>query len=160
MVKRSQDRVTASSEDITEFPTIVPRSLSEYRDQYRLETLIPDQICVIEHLFTPTNCHAFLKHFNSSITPLLSKPAAPRKGEATRTNERYAILEPAFAETLFRDTGLSQICKSLQIDREGSRRLTGLNSNIRIYRYQPGAFFGPHYDESVTDKVTKAKSVW
>ena len=35
-----------------------------------------------------------------------------------------------------------------------------LNSNIRVYKYTSGQHFGPHYDDSVRDTATGAKSEW
>ncbi len=35
-----------------------------------------------------------------------------------------------------------------------------LNTNIRMYKYTPGQHFGPHYDDSVRDPLTGAKSEW
>jgi len=35
-----------------------------------------------------------------------------------------------------------------------------LNPNIRLYRYSQGEHFGPHYDDSVKDASTGAKSEW
>ena len=35
-----------------------------------------------------------------------------------------------------------------------------LNSNIRMYKYTPGQHFGCHYDDSVRDPNTGAKSEW
>lgn len=34
------------------------------------------------------------------------------------------------------------------------------NSNIRMYKYTPSQYFGPHYDDSVRDPETGAKSEW
>lgn len=43
----------------------------------------------------------------------------------------------------------------------GAPRAThSLNTNIRMYKYTPGQHFGPHYDDSVRDAVTGAKSEW
>lgn len=35
-----------------------------------------------------------------------------------------------------------------------------LNSNIRVYKYTQGQYFGPHYDDAVRDSETGAKSEW
>lgn len=34
------------------------------------------------------------------------------------------------------------------------------NSNIRVYKYGAGQYFGPHYDDSIKDPLTGAKSEW
>jgi hypothetical protein len=43
---------------------------------------------------------------------------------------------------------------------EGPRIPHSLNSNIRVYKYAPKQYFGPHYDDSVRDPETGAKSEW
>lgn len=40
------------------------------------------------------------------------------------------------------------------------RPVHSLNSNIRVYKYEAGQYFGPHYDDSVRDAATGAKSEW
>lgn len=40
------------------------------------------------------------------------------------------------------------------------RKPHSLNTNIRLYKYTPGQHFGPHYDDSVRDAMTGAKSEW
>jgi hypothetical protein len=39
-------------------------------------------------------------------------------------------------------------------------QVKGLHSNIRIYRYDQGMFFGPHYDSSTRDSWTGGTSYW
>ena len=34
------------------------------------------------------------------------------------------------------------------------------NANIRMYKYTPSQYFGPHYDDSVMDKETGGVSEW
>jgi hypothetical protein len=43
---------------------------------------------------------------------------------------------------------------------EGPRLPHSLNSKIRVYKYAPGQYFGPHYDDSVRDTETGARSEW
>lgn len=43
---------------------------------------------------------------------------------------------------------------------ETKRTIHSLNSNIRLYKYTVGQYFGPHYDDSVRDSRTGAKSEW
>ena len=40
------------------------------------------------------------------------------------------------------------------------RAPNALNTNIRMYKYTPGQHFGVHYDDSVRDPLTGAKSEW
>lgn len=41
-----------------------------------------------------------------------------------------------------------------------ARAVHSCNSNIRLYKYAAGQYFGPHYDDSVRDAETGAKSEW
>ena len=41
-----------------------------------------------------------------------------------------------------------------------TRAAHSLNSNIRVYKYSTGQYFGPHYDDTVRDAATGAKSEW
>ena len=41
-----------------------------------------------------------------------------------------------------------------------ARAAHSCNSNIRLYKYATGQYFGPHYDDSVRDAETGAKSEW
>jgi hypothetical protein len=34
------------------------------------------------------------------------------------------------------------------------------NTNIRMYKYTPSQYFGPHYDDSVRDSETGTRSEW
>lgn len=43
---------------------------------------------------------------------------------------------------------------------EGPRPPHSCNSNIRVYKYTPDQYFGAHYDDSVRDPETGAKSEW
>jgi len=43
---------------------------------------------------------------------------------------------------------------------DGPRPPHSLNSNIRVYKYTPDQYFGSHYDDSVRDPETGAKSEW
>lgn len=153
------------------FPRITPRSVHSHLDQYRAECLIPDQIQLVHNFLTPVNRDHFLAFFKSFILPRLTDPVAPRRGEATRTNQRFSVRDPVFAASLFTDSGLDLCAAELGLDHinaggggggggGNSGRLVGLNPNVRIYRYAEGAFFGPHFDESVRDPETGWKSAW
>ncbi|CCG81008.1 Putative uncharacterized protein [Taphrina deformans PYCC 5710] len=158
-VRNKQEAKTAAAGTVS-LPSLASRSDHDYRDQYRVEVLLEDQICLIDAFLTPLNRQHLLSLFERAVLPLLSRPSAPRRGEATRTNGRFAVHDPVFAESLFRDTDLDRCLDSLGLGVSGARRLVGLNPNIRIYRYPVGTFFGPHFDDSVTDPETKWKSEW
>jgi hypothetical protein len=41
-----------------------------------------------------------------------------------------------------------------------SRKPCAMNSNIRMYKYEQGQYFGAHYDDSIRDAASGAKSEW
>lgn len=133
------------------FPDFIART-SEYKDQCTHQIILENQIIVFNNFLTPRNTKVFLEFFKTSITPLLKAPSPPNKGEATRTNERFSIMSPEFAHALFHDTNLNTLLEGID------DTIIGLNPNIRIYKYTKGAFFGPHYDDSV--RHNGARSTW
>lgn len=119
-----------------------------------LETLLPGEIVLLHALFTAKDCQAFVDF--CSTLPLEPSPAAKR-GEATRTNDRFSAQQPEFAQRLWAETNLSKLLPSVIGD-----KACGLNSNIRVYRYdsRQQAYFQPHYDDTVQDAVTGLRSKW
>ncbi|KAE8782428.1 hypothetical protein D1007_44091 [Hordeum vulgare] len=69
----------------------------------------------------------------------------PLKGEAYRDNDRISVTDPLLAQTLW-ESGINRIFMDLNIS---GKVATGLNPNIRLYRYVEGQRFGRHIDESV-----------
>ncbi|KAJ5338462.1 hypothetical protein N7452_005190, partial [Penicillium brevicompactum] len=112
--------------------------------------------------------------------PLTTTPGKPKKDEALRVNDRFQIDDSRFADMLWETTALKELVTTRYAEEEdeqeesspaqiaeGARQLwggepLGLNSNIRIYRYSAGQFFGQHYDEAnnvtFTPASTKAKA--
>ncbi|KAG7092367.1 hypothetical protein E1B28_008726 [Marasmius oreades] len=116
--------------------------------------LLVDQIILLHNILTRTECQAFIKMIDT--LPLQLTPQKKR-GEAERVNYRFSLQSAAFAENLCAlllphlpelDTG------------NGMSRPVSCNSNIRLYKYTPSQFFGAHYDDSVVDPTTGAKSEW
>ncbi|KAI8056061.1 hypothetical protein BDF22DRAFT_599728, partial [Syncephalis plumigaleata] len=108
--------------------------------------LLADQIIVFANFLSPTECHALLNMAHQlpmTITP------PPKRDEAYRDNWRFSVDDPTFADRLWR-AGLDVACTQL----EGGlhRQAVGLNSNIRLYRYDSTQRFGQHYDDSIRDK--------
>jgi alpha-1,3-mannosyltransferase len=72
---------------------------------------------------------------------------------------RFSTFAPEFAQHLYTATGLDRIVADWPSDplhpKRGSQLPTpkGLLENVRVYKYLPGEFFGPHYDESVPSPV-------
>lgn len=126
-----------------------------------IEETLRDQILVVPNLFTANLCKTYVS-FLSNL-PLTTTPGKPKRGEATRVNDRYQIEDPAFAQRLWLDTAVKDLVNSVEDKTIWGGQVLGLNSNIRIYRYRPGQFFDQHYDES--NRVTgpdgvSAKTTW
>lgn len=118
---------------------------------------LSDQVGVVHNFFTPSECQAFIRACSSqTFSP--SPPA--KRGEAHRTNERWSVEDALFADTLW--SRLHPTC-SAWLGIEGwarGKHPSGLNSNIRVYKYFPGQAFGAHYDGSVVDTATGKRSEW
>lgn len=69
----------------------------------------------------------------------------PLKGEAYRDNDRISVTDPLLAQTMW-ESGINRIFLDINI---AGKVATGLNPNIRFYRYVEGQRFGRHIDESV-----------
>ncbi|RKP23145.1 hypothetical protein SYNPS1DRAFT_16708 [Syncephalis pseudoplumigaleata] len=110
------------------------------------EVLLEDQLMVFAHFLLPTECRALLSM--AGQLPMAATPP-PKRDEAYRDNWRFSIDDPAFADRLWR-AGLDAACARLEGGQH--RCAVGLNSNIRLYRYDPQQRFGQHYDDSVRDK--------
>jgi hypothetical protein len=66
-------------------------------------------------------------------------------------NDRFEVHDPAFAEMLWRNTGLKECVEAYGPDEEGKSakevwggEVVGLSPRIRIYRYLKGQFFDKH----------------
>ncbi|GJN30104.1 hypothetical protein PR202_gb18383 [Eleusine coracana subsp. coracana] len=69
----------------------------------------------------------------------------PLKGEAYRDNDRISVSDPSLAQTIW-ESGINRIFTDINVS---GKVATGLNPNIRFYRYTEGQRFGRHIDESV-----------
>jgi len=113
--------------------------------------------------FSAAECKAFTKFIDE--LPLELTPSKKR-GEAERVNQRFSVTSVDFAHTLH--TLLlphlpsfphpTSMRRSATLD--NPRMPQSCNSNIRVYKYSPSQYFGPHYDDSVHDVITGAKSEW
>lgn len=111
-----------------------------------VEETLKDQILVVPNFFTASLCKSYVSFL--STLPLTTTPGKPKRGEATRVNDRFQIEDPAFAQRLWSETALKDLVESYEDRSVWGGQVLGLNSNIRIYRYSPGQFFDQHYDES------------
>jgi alpha-1,3-mannosyltransferase len=81
--------------------------------------------------------------------------------------DRISVTHPGFAERLH---GLltphlpsfpwpvSQ--RKAIVNDDVTRLPKAMNSNIRMYRYDTGQYFGPHYDDSIRDVGSGLRSEW
>ncbi|CAE6498940.1 unnamed protein product [Rhizoctonia solani] len=127
------------------------------KDELECRELIPDQIYVIDDFLSREECALFSKFITG--LPLVATPP-PKKGEATRVNHRISFQSEGFATAIY--NAISPHLPPLPCSeiRAGDAVPAGCNSNIRLYKYGPGEYFGPHYDESVKNKDTGWWSEW
>lgn len=155
-VTKPNNAVTPSN---IRFPPLVPLMPSS---SLVLEECHKDQIMLIQNLFTSMLCKNLVSTF--STLPLTTTPGKPKRGEATRVNDRFQIDDPVFAERLWKDTALHSLVCSYEDQTVWGGQVLGLFENIRIYRYRPGQFFDKHYDESKRidfgQTKVKAKTTW
>ncbi|KAI9065115.1 hypothetical protein FKP32DRAFT_1756908 [Trametes sanguinea] len=125
--------------------------------------LLEDQILFIDDFFSPEECKAYVKLIDS--LPLELTPPK-KKGEAERVNHRISVPSVEFAQRLY-SVLAPHLPSEFPYPTWGKRSAGAtvhaphsLNSNIRLYKYTQGQYFGPHYDDSVRDAETGAKSEW
>ncbi|KAK4055133.1 hypothetical protein OIV83_000413 [Microbotryomycetes sp. JL201] len=125
-------------------------------DQLIVEHLNSDLI-VIDNVIQPKE----LKQWRLFVDKLaMDPPQPPLAGHADRRNFRAQFHDKDFAQKLWTQTGLDELCARLVPSRVKGKRAIGLNQNIRVYKYPEGSFFGPHYDDDVYDAQTKQRSEW
>ncbi|GAB7358752.1 hypothetical protein MBLNU230_g3981t1 [Neophaeotheca triangularis] len=169
----SKSAPVTSQQKVPSWPQLSPLLSSA---DLELINLLPSQVLTIPHFWTANLCKTYV-NFLSSL-PLTTTPGKPKKGDAVRVNDRFQVEDAAFAERLYSETALKSLVTSPVIDGKTltaseTRELfggevLGLNSNIRIYRYQPGQFFDQHYDDSnniafpsaAAALPTPAKTTW
>ncbi|KAI1499988.1 hypothetical protein F5X99DRAFT_419508 [Biscogniauxia marginata] len=113
------------------------------------EAAIPgfdDQITLLHNFWPKSLCRdyvAFLKGL-----PLTTTPGRPKRGEATRVNDRFQVSDPIFSQRLWLETGLKDVVLDESLKHLWGGDVVGLNPNIRVYRYSKSQFFDCHYDDS------------
>ncbi|KAI6132072.1 hypothetical protein EDD16DRAFT_1689203 [Pisolithus croceorrhizus] len=128
------------------FPPVFPKN-----DLFPRVTL-EDQIITIDGFLSAGECKQLVRFIDG--LPLELTPPK-KKGEAERVNYRLSLFSPSFAEKLH-----SLLLPHLPSFPYPARLPHSCNSNIRIYKYTPLQHLGAHYDESVKDMHTGAKSEW
>ncbi|KAG8977628.1 hypothetical protein FRC05_000884 [Tulasnella sp. 425] len=142
----------AATVNDTDWPSI------SQKDYLEVDVFEPDQILLIHNFLDPAECKAFCSFLEK--LPLVVTPAAKR-GEADRVNDRISIPSPSFAESLWTALGphVGNI-PSFQSHLSPPARASAFNSNIRLYRYSEGQYFGAHYDDSIRDPKAGMWSEW
>lgn len=136
---------TTSTSSTPNWPALKPLIPSS---DLSLRSLIPDQIAVIDNLFTANLCKSLVAFL--STLPLVTTPGKPKKGDAVRVNDRCQIDDARFAQTLWSQTALEDLVLNQKEYGDDEERpdwggeVLGLNPNIRIYRYKEGQFFDQH----------------
>ncbi|PCH38132.1 hypothetical protein WOLCODRAFT_65009 [Wolfiporia cocos MD-104 SS10] len=146
----------AHSTAVVKFPQIA------HKRALRNRALLEDQILLFDGFLTLGECKVFVEFIESQ--PLELTPPK-RKGEAERVNYRISHTSVDFAQHLFDvlSPHLPTFPYPESVKRPNgpsARPVHSFNSNIRMYKYTPGQHFGAHYDDSVRDAVTGAKSEW
>ncbi|KIW74644.1 hypothetical protein Z517_11414 [Fonsecaea pedrosoi CBS 271.37] len=153
------DNVQPTKPHLPDWPPLAPLVPQEH---LFIETVVPGQILVIRNLFTSSLCRNYVA-FLSSL-PLTTTPGKPKRGEATRVNDRFQVEDPKFAKMLWDCTGMQYLVRSFEDQAVLGGTVLGLNPNIRVYRYRPGQFFDKHYDESnklqFGEQKLPAKTTW
>ncbi|KAI0904500.1 hypothetical protein F4823DRAFT_614743 [Ustulina deusta] len=137
--------------------------------QLVLDVPIPtsrDQIVLLRNFWPKSLCRDYVA-FLSGL-PLTTTPGRPRRGEATRVNDRFQIHDAQFAQRLWLQTGLRDAILEDPVKQLWGGEVVGLNPNVRVYRYSKNQFFDCHYDDSNLVDVPSddgsetipAKSTW
>ena len=102
-----------------------------------------DDIFTVDDVLTPRECQDIIRGIENKNAFAPSTSRGPKFGEAWRRNGRFQTDDDAFADALWRSSGVAQFFSG------GLEDARGLNGNIRVYRYTHGEHFGPHIDERV-----------
>lgn len=180
MAEKIKQNSKISATNVSPAPVVVFPELSS-KTNLECRALLEDQILLVDVRFvirchsqysfimqdflTPAECKSFVKFIDD--LPLELTPPKKR-GEADRFNHRFSVTSTDFAAKL--QTVLVPHLPSFPYpasmkrgnagNPEGPRIPHSVNSNIRVYKYTPSQHFGPHYDDSVRDPMTGAKSEW
>ncbi|KAG6883001.1 hypothetical protein C0993_008335, partial [Termitomyces sp. T159_Od127] len=134
------------------------------KKELKCHALVEDQILLIDEFLSPAECRAFVKFIDE--LPLELTPPKKR-GEAVRVNYRFSVTTATFAQRLHAlltphlpSFPYPTSMKRARKEDDPPRLPHSFNSNIRMYKYTPQQHFGKHYDDSVRDPITGAKSEW
>ncbi|KAI0204104.1 hypothetical protein F4808DRAFT_368834 [Astrocystis sublimbata] len=106
---------------------------------------LEDQIIILRNFWPKSLCHDYV-NFLSEL-PLTTTPGRPKRGEATRVNDRFQIHDSHFSTRLWLETGLKDAVTEDDVKDLWGGEVVGLNPNVRVYRYSKNQFFDCHYDD-------------
>lgn len=119
------------------------------------ESLIEDQIIVIDKFFPLDFCDELISSFQTNLK-LETTPLIKSREYAARFNDRVSVTSNDAADSLWKYLRAILLQRPEYADEEIDainsifRDAKSLNPQLRIYRYTKGHHFGKHYDESVT----------
>ncbi|KAF7363336.1 Fe2OG dioxygenase domain-containing protein [Mycena sanguinolenta] len=119
------------------FPEISLKSELECR------VLLENQLVVIDDIFSPRRVNAV--KLSDIIVGIQLPLSILRSGYMLYLRRISLIFLPS-------KTGRGSV--------GAARAAHSFNSNIRVYKYTPEQYFGPHYDDDCRDTMTGAKSEW
>lgn len=102
-------------------------------DTRALQTVIDNQVYVIHQFFSHSVCQGFVKHLDTQDWSFTDDI---RVGGVCRFHNAED------GRRLWKETKLDELASAN--DKIAKDMLLGVSPNIRIYRYFPGQFFGPH----------------
>ncbi|KAF9913071.1 hypothetical protein BX616_010177 [Lobosporangium transversale] len=171
---------TEEQTSLLEWPRLSSPSYSSTRPAPRWVTVLgPTQVLVFPNFLSVQDTGSLIEYIqqemkiqiDDKIDPTKPRPRpVPKPGYAFRDNDRIQFQSEEFASMLWNKCGLrdrwtelwqhpkyglesvhGESITSGPRNKKRVRHAVGLSHNIRMYRYQTGQSFGPHYDESVTD---------
>lgn len=119
------------------------------------ESLVEDQIIVIDHFFSSELCDELIASFQKGLK-METTPLIKSREYAARYNDRTSLTSYGAADSLWQYLREILLQRPEYEDEEIVainsifRRAKSLNPQLRIYRYTKGHHFGKHYDESVS----------
>nr|CAG8439924.1 9410_t:CDS:2 [Entrophospora candida]CAG8662684.1 8083_t:CDS:2 [Entrophospora candida] len=146
-IKKKEDTKAKNFNEVTK--NILNWPKVSLKSNLELQTILSNQILIINSFFTSEECAKTIDFINNNIPLQSTANPSPKKGEAFRNNHRFSIEDKNFSRVLF-NSGLDLLVSDWK---SGEKTVSGLNHNIRIYKYCIGQKFGKHYDVSVKDSL-------
>ncbi|SGZ52610.1 CIC11C00000000370 [Sungouiella intermedia] len=170
MPPKKQPKASSPSYEFPQKFYALKSSLEKLFYKPQPESLVDDQIVVIDHFFSSEFCDELIASFLSSLK-METTPLIKSRDYAARFNDRASFTSYDAADSLWqylKEILLQQLeYEDEDMEAVGSifRNAKSLNPQLRIYRYTKGHHFGKHYDESVRcplahDPKIQGKTKW